>query len=91
MIRYGGSPSGYPVPAEEGQSMLLKRFSLTEILFLALLVLIIVAMLVTALVVGLRPPESSEPSEPYELQQMTPDSESQGESSLMRLPTYDPV
>jgi hypothetical protein len=71
--------------------MLLKRFSLTEILFLALLVLIIVAMLATALWVGLQRPESSEPDQPYELQQMTPDSESLGESSLMGVTTYDPV
>ena len=69
--------------------MLLKRFSLTEILFLALLVLIIVAMLATALYVGLQPPETSEPLEPYDLQPATPDSGSLGGSFLVRVPAYD--
>jgi uncharacterized SAM-binding protein YcdF (DUF218 family) len=71
--------------------MLLKRFSLTELLFIALLVLIIVAMLVTALVVGLQPPDTSEPLTPYNLQQMTPEGEPQGRFFPMRVPTYDSV
>lgn len=71
--------------------MLLKRFSVTELIFLALLVLIIVAMLVTALVVGLHPPDTSEPTAPYEMESITPEAEAQGRTFSMKGLAYDSV
>jgi hypothetical protein len=52
--------------------MIFKRSALVDRIFIILLMILVLVMLSCALYVGLTPPASSEPIEPYNIQHATP-------------------